>query len=102
MSIGGVDGVLEDIKFFPEAFAEVLQGFSGLCASEAERICAQANANVSNGGGGYQVEVVTKPRFSFDAANGTSRPVAYARVVSTDAETAADEAENKSLSKAVW
>lgn len=100
-SIGGTNGVLQDIKFFPEAFAEVLQGFSGLCASEAERICAQANANVSNGGG-YQVEVVTKPRFSFDAANGTARPVAYARVVSSDAATAADEAENKSLSRAVW
>ena len=95
-----MSNVVEHIEMNHAGWQEVLSGFSDMCASEAERMCAEANANVQNGAG-YEVEVVMKPRFSFDASAGTSRPVAYARVVSIDAETAADEAENKSLSRAV-
>ena len=96
-----MSNVVENLEMNSAGWQEVLGSLADMCASEAERMCAEANANVQNGAG-YEVEVVMEPRFSFDASAGTTRPVAYARVVSMDADTAADEAENKSLSRAVW
>ena len=87
------------IKFFPEGFAECLQGMGSMVEAEAERLAAQAQAELK-GPGSYTVEVVNEPRFH-DATYGVSRPVAVARVVA-DADATRDEAENKSMSKAVY
>lgn len=87
------------IKFFPEGFAECLQGMGGMCQAEAERLAEQARAEL-NGPGSYTVEVVNETRFH-DAEYGVTRPVAVARVVADEAATR-DEAENKTMSKAVY
>ena len=87
-----------DITFKPEGFAECLQGMSGEVQSVAEGIAARASALITNGGGGFHVEMTSMARYQ-DASYGVSRPVAY--VVSNDDETAAEEAEHKILSKAV-
>lgn len=86
-----------DITFNPKGFAEVLANMSGTVQKEAERIAAEANSNVTKGSG-FHVEMSNEPRFK-DKQHGVSRPVA--RIVANDKETAAEEAENKILSKAV-
>ena len=85
------------IEFKPQGFAECLQGLSSQVQSAAETIAARAGSMITKGSG-FHVEMTTKPRFH-DPSYGVSRPVAY--VVANDAETAAEEAENKILSKAV-
>lgn len=87
-----------ELKFKPEGFAECLQGMSGQVQSVADGIAARASSYISGGGTGFHVEMSNEARYQ-DAAYGVSRPVA--RVVANDAETSAEEAENKILSKAV-
>lgn len=87
-----------NIKFFPAGFAECLAGMDGAVRSEAVKLAEAAKANL-NGNGSYTVEVVHEPRFQ-DSSFGVARPVAVARVIA-DAAASADEAENKSMSKAV-
>ena len=86
-----------EITFKPAGFAECLQGMSGQVQAAAEGIAARASSYLTKGGG-FHVEMSNEARFQ-DAAYGVSRPVA--RVVANDAETSAEEAENKILSKAV-
>jgi hypothetical protein len=84
------------IKFIPEGFAECLSGLSGQVEAEARRLASQYE------GPGTTTVVVTEQKARFqDSVYGVSRPVTVARVVA-DAEASADEAENKSLSKAVY
>lgn len=84
------------IKFDNGAFAECLSGMGEMCEAEARRLASQYE------GPGTVTVVVTEQKARFqDSAYGVSRPVAVARVVA-DAEASADEAENKSLSKAVY
>lgn len=86
------------IKFFPEGFAECLNGMDDMVRDEAERLAAQAMANMSNGN--LTVEVVHEPRFH-DAAYGVARPVAVARIIA-NAAASREEAEDKTMSKAVY
>ena len=88
---------LKSIDFKPQGFAECLQGLSGQVQSAAETIASRATSYLTKGSG-FHVEMTTMPRYQ-DSSYGVSRPVAY--VVANDAETAAEEAENKILSKAV-
>ena len=86
------------IKFNPAGFAECLQGMDGMVKEEAEKIISRIS-----GPGQYTVEVVHEPRFH-DSAYGVARPVAIAVAIariSADRKGSADEAENKSMSKAV-
>jgi hypothetical protein len=85
------------ITFDPKGFSECLQGAAGLVESSAETIAARANGSVTRGTG-FHVEMSDEPRFQ-DSAHGVTRPIG--RVVANDAETSAEEAENKILSKAV-
>lgn len=85
------------IDFKPKGFAECLQGATGIVESSAQTIAERANGNVTKGTG-FHVETSNEPRFQ-DSAYGVTRPIA--RVVANDAETSAEEAENKILSKAV-
>ena len=87
-------GQLQRIKFNPAGFAECLQGMDGMVKEEAEKIISRIS-----GPGQYTVEVVHEPRFH-DSAHHVTRPVAIARI-SADRKGSADEAENKSMSKAV-
>lgn len=89
---------LKDITFKPEGFAACLEGLSGQVQSVAESIASRASGYITQGGGGFHVEMTSMARYQ-DASYGVSRPVAY--VVSNDDETAAEEAEHKILSKAV-
>lgn len=86
------------ITWNPQGFAECLSGMDDMVRSEAEQLAAAAAANLQ-GQGSYSVEVVHETRFR-DATYGVTRPVAVARVVA-DAAASADEAENKSMSRAV-
>lgn len=85
------------IKWNPAGFAECLQGTTGELQSVAESIASRASSYLENGSG-FHVEMGTEAKFQ-DSAYGVSRPVAY--VVPDDDESAAEEAENKILSKAV-
>lgn len=85
------------LTFNPAGFAECLEGLSGQVEAEAEKIAARANGLITKGGG-FAVEMTNAPRFH-DASYGVTRPVA--RVYALDDVTAAEEAENKILSKAV-
>ena len=91
-----------DIKFNPEGFAECLAGMSDMVKSVAEDLAAKAEAE-SGGVGSYEVTVSNEPRFH-DEEHGVSRPIARAIPVgrvTADSRASADEAENKSMSKAV-
>ncbi len=83
----------------PGGLTEVINSGSvqSVVKSAAETIAAKASAMVSRGGG-FHVEMGTKA-FAQDSAHGASRP--FATVISNDEETAAAEAEDKILSKAV-
>ena len=85
------------IEFKPQGFAECLQGLSGQVQSVAQGIAARATSYLTKGGG-FHVEMTSMPRYQ-DSSYGVSRPVAY--VTANDAESAAEEAEKKILSKAV-
>lgn len=85
------------IEFKPQGFAECLQSMNGMVQAEAEKIAARAASYLTHGGG-FHVEMTDAPRYQ-DSSYGVTRPVAY--VMANDAETSAEEAENKILSKAV-
>lgn len=89
------------IKFTkaPGGLTEVINsgGIQSVVKSSAETIAAKASSMVS-AGSGFHVEMGTRA-FAQDAAHGASRP--FARIISNDDETAAAEAEEKILSKAV-
>lgn len=84
-----------DIKFNPAGFAECLAGMDDQVKAVAEQIVSQ-----TTGPGSYSIEVVHEPRFH-DAQYGVARPVAVARITG-DAEASASEAEDKTMSKAVY
>lgn len=86
-----------EIKFNPQGFAECLSGLSGEVQAAAEIIAARATSYVTKGSG-FHVEMQNEARF-LDSSYGVTRPVAY--VVADDEESAAEEAEDKILSKAV-
>ena len=86
-----------DIKFNPAGFAECLQGMAGEVQQAAETIAARASGYVTKGGG-FHVEMSSEAKYQ-DSSYGVTRPVAY--VVPDDDESAAEEAEDKILSKAV-
>lgn len=86
-----------DITFNSQGFAECLAAFAGDVQAAAEGIAARASSYVTNGSG-FHVEMANEARFQ-DSAHGVTRPVAY--VVPDDDESAAEEAEDKILSKAV-
>ena len=85
------------IQFFPQGFAECLEGLSGEVQAAAEKIAARATGYVTSGSG-FHVEMSSEAKFQ-DASYGVTRPVAY--VVANDDASAAEEAEQKILSKAV-
>ncbi len=85
------------VKFNPAGFSECLNQGAGLVESEAQKISQRANSYVTKGSG-FHVEMSDEPKFQ-DSSYGVTRPVA--RVVANDAETSAEEAESKILSKAV-
>lgn len=85
------------IKFNPQGFAECLQGLSSDVQAAAEVIAAKASSYVRKGSG-FHVEMENVAKYQ-DSAYGVTRPVAY--VVADDDESAAEEAEDKILSKAV-
>ena len=86
------------IKFNPAGFAECLNSLSGEVKSVAERLAEQAKVE-SGGRGTYTVKIHNEPRYK-DSQYGVSRPIAIARVYADEAGSI-DEAENKSMSKAV-
>ena len=86
------------IRFDPKGFAECLAGAKDVVEQSAETIASRANGYVTKGTG-FHVEMSSEPRF-LDDAYGVTRPIA--RVVANDAETSAEEAEDKILSKAVY
>lgn len=88
------------IKFNSEGFRQILlgDGVKNVVQDVTDRITANANANLMDPGSeGYEGDVVESPRMSGYGNGG--RWVGFVR--STDARAAADEAENKSLSRAV-
>lgn len=85
------------IVWNPPGFAECLNGMDDMVKSVAEQQIAQ---RLQNGPGNYTVEVTHEPRF-LDASYGVSRPVAVAKIIGDEAASI-DEAENKTMSKAVW
>jgi hypothetical protein len=84
-------------KWFPEGFAECLQGLSGKVQSEAETIAGRAS-NMLERGSGFHVEMSNEAKF-LDEQYGVTRPVAH--VVPNDEESSNEERWNKILSKAV-
>ena len=87
---------LQKITFNNAGFAECLSGMGDMCVEEARRIASQYE-----GPGTVTVATVEKKVRFWDSKYGTTRPVAVVRVVA-DAVASQDEAENKSLSKAVY
>lgn len=85
------------IKWNPAGFAECLSSKSGDVQSAAAAIANRATAYLTKGGG-FHVEMASEPKYK-DSSYGVTRPVAY--VVPDDDESAAEEAENKILSRAV-
>lgn len=87
-----------EIKFKPEGFTECLQGMEDMVRSECEKLAEQAG-----GLDHYTITVANEPKFK-DARYGASRPVVRAVPVgriTADSQASADEAENKTMSKAV-
>ena len=84
--------------WFPAGFAECLKGMGGMVLSECEKLAAQAG-DLEH----FEITVKNEPRFK-DEQFGVSRPIARAIPVgriTADAYASADEAENKTMSKAV-
>lgn len=85
-------------KWCPEGFAECLAGMTGQVQDVCERLAEQAG-----GLNHFKITVTNEPRYK-DATYNVSRPIARAYPVGTitaDAYASADEAENKTMSKAV-
>lgn len=88
------------IKFNSEGFRQILlsDGVKQVVQDATDRIAANANANLMDSNSeGYEGDVLESPRMSGYGNGG--RWVGFVR--SVDARAAADEAENKSLSRAV-
>lgn len=86
------------IKWNPQGFAECLQGLEGMVQNECEKLAAQAGGLEH-----FSIKVSNEPRYH-DASYGVSRPIARAIPVgriTADNQASADEAENKTMSKAV-
>lgn len=87
------------IEFKPEGFAECLAGFEGVVRD----ICEQQVAQMG-GPEHYTIKVTNEPRFQ-DSAYGVSRPIARGIPIgriTADEEASKDEAENKTMSGAVY
>lgn len=82
-------------KWCPEGFAECLNGMDDMVRAVAESEAAKMGGSP----GEITVDVTHEPRFR-DSQYGVSRPIAVARIKG-DAAASADEAENKTMSKAV-
>ena len=85
------------IKFNPQGFSECLQGTADSVQAVAEEIAARASGYCEKGSG-FHVEMTNEARYH-DSAYGVTRPVA--NVVPDDDESAAEEAEDKILGKAL-
>ena len=88
------------IEFNSEGFREILMssGVQSIVADVTEQIAARANANLTDdNSSGYEGDVMESPRMSSYGNGG--RWVGFVRA--TDYKAMADEAENKSLSRAV-
>lgn len=88
------------ITFISEGFKAILtgEGVKGVVETATKNIEAKANANLTaENSEGYEGDVVMSPRMS-NYSNG-GRWVGFVRA--TDYEAMVDEAENKSLSRAV-
>ncbi len=88
------------LEFNSEGFREILlsEGVRDLVAEEAEKIASRANANLTDSKSeGYEAEVFQGAMMSKYGYGG--RWVGSVRAI--DSRASADEAENKSLSRAV-
>lgn len=88
------------IEFNSEGFREILMsnGVRNVVEDATNRIATRANANLTDASSeGYEGDVVESPRMS-NYGNG-GRWVGFVRAL--DYKAMADEAENKSLSRAV-
>ena len=88
------------IEFNSAGFREILmsEGVRGVVQDATEKIAARANANLTDSSSlGYEGDVLESPRMSGYGNGG--RYVGFVRAL--DYKAMADEAENKSLSRAV-
>lgn len=88
------------IEFNSEGFRQILlsSGVQGVVEDATNQITARANANLTvSSSEGYEGDVLESPRMSGYGNGG--RWVGFVRAL--DYKTMADEAENKSLSRAV-
>lgn len=93
---------MSDVKleFNSEGFRQILlsSGVQGVVADATNQITARANANLTDGSSeGYEGDVLELPRMSGYGSGG--RWVGFVRAL--DYKAMADEAEYKSLSRAV-
>lgn len=88
-----------EITFNSEGFRQILtsSGVQGVVQSATNRIAANANANLTLESEGYQGDVLQSPRMSKYGYGG--RWVGFVRAL--DYNAMLDEAENKTLSRAV-
>lgn len=87
------------LQFISEGFKQILLSseLHDVIQTATDNIASKANANLGADSKGYEGEVVQSPRMSSYGNGG--RWVGFVRA--TDAEAMADEAENKSLTRAV-
>lgn len=87
------------LQFISEGFRQILLSneVHDVVQSATDEIANRANANLMTDSEGYEGDVLESPRMS--AYGNGGRWVGFVRA--TDAEAMADEAENKSLSRAV-
>lgn len=88
------------IEFNSDGFRQILlgSGVQSVVNDATQRIASRANANLTDGSSaGYEGDVVESPRMSAYGSGG--RWVGFVRAL--DYKAMADEAENKSLSRAV-
>ena len=85
------------IKWNPQGFSECLQEMEGEVRAAAEEVASRASSYCEKGSG-FHVEMSNEAKYQ-DSVYGVTRPVAY--VVPDDDESAAEEAENKILGKAL-
>lgn len=89
-----------ELTFIPEGFRQILmsEGVKSIVSDATEKITARANSNlVDTDSEGYEGDVLESPRMSKYSASG--RWVGFVRAI--DYKAMADEAEYKSLSRAV-
>lgn len=89
-----------ELEFDSEGFRQILmsEGVKSVVQNATDQIAARANGNLTDGGSeGYEGDVLASPRMSGYGSGG--RWVGFVRAL--DYKAMADEAENKSLSRAV-